>query len=437
MNGHTHRRTFLKRSLAFGAGVWVVGSGSGLLASQANEKLNIGIIGCGGRGGGNLNGTKGENIYALCDIDGNTLGKVAKEFPEAKTFTDFRQMLDRCPELDAVVVSTPDHTHAVAAKQAMELGKHVYCEKPLTHSIREARVLKETARRTGVATQMGNQGHSNDGVRRMVEIVRSGAIGPITEVHAWTNRPIWPQGVESVSSEPVPDHVDWDLWIGPAPFTEFSSAYHPFAWRGFWDYGTGALGDMACHILDGAFWACDLKNPTRMVAENEGMTEISAPNWSVIHYEFPARDGKPPVKFTWYDGGKLPPEELVHGKELRNGGSILVGEKGTIYIPDDYGSRFVLLPEEKFEGFEAPEPTIPRSPGHHADWIEACKGRERPACSNFDYACDLTETVLLGNLAVRAGNGVEVEWDAENMAVKGADQVDPFIEREYRDGWSL
>ncbi|CAN5779892.1 Gfo/Idh/MocA family oxidoreductase [soil metagenome] len=436
MRHRTNRRDFFKQTALAGAGLWVVGSGSHLLARSANDKLNIGIIGTGGRGGGNIDGVKEENIVALCDIDQDRLGQAGNRFPEAKTFQDFRKLLEECDNLDAVVISTPDHTHAVAAAMALKMGKHVYCEKPLTHSIHEARVLKKLAAEAGVATQMGNQGHSNPGAARTVEIIRSGAIGPVKEVHAWTNRPIWPQGVESIETRPAPDKIAWDLWLGPAPEAEYSPDLHPFKWRGFWDYGTGALGDMACHILDVAFWACDLRDPSSVeVVKADKMTDISPPSRSVLRYQFPEREGRPALTFTWYDGGELPPEDLVEGEELRSGGSLIVGEKGKIYIPDDYGSRYVLLPKKDFEGYEPPEESIPRSPGHHRDWIEACKGRDRPAGSNFDYACDLTETVLLGNVALLAGG--KVDWDAENARIKNGSTENRYVQREYRQGWSL
>ena len=305
----------------------------------ANEKVNVAIVGVGGRGRAHVDGIPkaGGNIVALCDVDDNNLGAAAKEHPAAHTYNDFRKMLDeRHKEIDAVIVATPDHTHAVAAAAAMKLGKHVYCEKPLTHSIHEARYLTELAARQKVATQMGNQGHSGDNTRRIVEIVRSGAIGPVREVHAWTNRPIWPQGKDRPDgSDPVPDSLHWDLWLGPAPERPYVAnsplairvrprarrrrddrVYHPFAWRGWWDFGTGALGDMACHILDASFWALDLKYPTAVEAlGGEPRKPESAPSWEIIRYEFPARRDMPELKLTWYDGGKRPPGGALRWRE--------------------------------------------------------------------------------------------------------------------------
>ncbi len=259
------RREFLKRSTAFGAGLWIVGSGSSVLGKQANEKLNIAGIGVGGRGAGDLEGVQSENIVALCDVDEGHLGTAADKYVGAKKFNDFRKMLDEIEgQIDAVVVATPDHCHAVAAAAALHRGKHVYCEKPLTHSIHESRVLRQLAAEKKVATQMGNQGHSNEGARRVVELIRAGTIGPVKEVHAWTDRPIWPQGIERPKETPeVPNRLHWNLWLGPAPERPYNPAYHPFNWRGWWDFGTGALGDMACHVLDPAYWASTCATPTR------------------------------------------------------------------------------------------------------------------------------------------------------------------------------
>ena len=440
MTPKSNRRTFLKTSTAFGAGLWVVGSGSGVLAKGANAKINVACVGVGGRGDANvreLDGA-GANIVGLCDIDDGSLRSAAERFSGAKTYNDFRRMYDDLgDDFDAVCVSTPDHCHTVAAVRAIRMGKHCYCEKPLTHSIGEARLMAEEAKKAGVATQMGNQGHSISQARQTVEIIRSGAIGPITEVHAWTNRPIWPQGIPHAPTKTptVPDAVKWDLWIGPAAMHTFSPEYHPFNWRGWWDFGTGALGDMACHILDVAFWGLDLRGPTRVESECSGLNPFTAPSWTIIKSEFPERDGRPPVTLTWYDGGKRPSEDLIEGEEMREGGSLLIGEKGKIYIPSDYGERMVLLPKQDFDGFEPPEPTLSRVEGHKQDFLAACADPSRPAGSNFDYASALTETVLIGNLAVRIGK--PIEWDSENLRVTNAAEADQFIHPEYRKGWEL
>jgi predicted dehydrogenase len=462
MSQRANRREFLKTTTAGGVGLWVVGSGASVLGKAANERVNVAIIGVGGRGNAHVDGIPkaGGNIVALCDVDDTSLGRAADKHPDAHKYNDFRKLLDeRHKEIDAVVVATPDHTHAPAASAAMKLGKHVYCEKPLTHSIHEARYLTELAARQKVATQMGNQGHSNDNTRRIVEIVRSGAIGPIREVHAWTNRPIWPQGKDRpATSDPVPSTLHWDLWLGPAPERPYvankatdgavgeakgkkksdNRVYHPFAWRGWWDFGTGALGDMACHILDASFWALDLKYPTAVEATGgEPHKPESAPSWETIKYEFPARRDMPPLTLTWYDGGKRPPEELFDGEKVQIGGALLIGEKGKIYVPHDYGGRHVLLPRKEFADFKDPEPTLARIPGenHHKDFLEACKDSGRPACSNFGYSGPLTEMVLLGVVAFRCGK--RIEWDGPSMKATNCSEAAEYIHPQYRKGWEL
>jgi predicted dehydrogenase len=438
--GITNRRTFLRTSTA--AGLWIVGSGSNLRAESANEQVNVAVIGVGGRGAANLEGiaAAGGRIVALCDVDNHTLEGAATKHPKARTFHDFRRMLDDFgKEIDAVVVSTPDHTHATAANLAMKMGKHCYCEKPLTHSINEARTLTRTAATMKLATQMGNSGQSSENTRRIVELVRSGAIGSVREVHAWTNRPIWPQGLDRPADvDPVPEHLNWDLWIGPAPYRPFvRDAYHPFKWRGWWDFGTGALGDMACHVLNAAYWALDLKYPTAVEVEaGEPRKADNGPKWEIIRYEFPARGELPPVTVRWYDGGQKPSADLLDGLKPSPSGSIFVGEKGRIHIAHEGGGRGTLLPEERFKDFEAPRPTLPRSPGHHKDFLSACQdpGGYR-ACSNFDYSGPLTEMVLLGVLAFRVGK--KIVWDGPAMSAKNCPEAEQFVRREYRRGWEL
>jgi predicted dehydrogenase len=404
------------------------------------ESLRIALAGVGGRGADNLKSVSNQTIVAFCDVDDNNLRRAAQDYPRARTFHDFRKMFDELhAQIDAVVVSTPDHTHAVITRAALELGKHVYCEKPLTHSIDEARLLAETAARHKVATQMGNAGHSSEGTRRVVEAIRGGAIGPVREVHAWTNRPIWPQAIDRPSERPpVPSMLDWDLWLGPAPERPYHPAYHPFKWRGWWDFGTGALGDMGCHIIDAAFWALDLRDPQSVEAESPPVQSHpeTAPAWSIVRYEFPARGERSPVKLFWYDGGKVPPLELFNGHNPAkdSSGSIFVGEKGRLLVQRDRGRSYRLLPERDFAGYEPPKPTIPRSPGHHAEWIEACK-TDKPTGTSFDYSGPLTELVLLGNVALRAGR--RIEWDGPGMRSKSGSIDDPFIHRQYRPGWAL
>jgi predicted dehydrogenase len=425
-----------------GSALGVLGMPALVRGRGAGEKLNIALIGAGGRGGDNLKAVSGENIVALCDVDENRLGEAAKGHAGARTYHDFRRMFDELHrQIDAVVVSTPDHTHAVAAKAALDLGKHVYCEKPLTHSIHEARVLAEAAARHKLATQMGNAGHSSEGTRRVVELIRSGAIGPIREVHAWTDRPIWPQAVDVPTGRPpVPKSLHWDLWLGPAPERPYHPAYHPFKWRGWWDFGTGALGDMGCHIIDAAFWALELRAPTSIEAESPPISPHpdTAPAWSIVRYDFPAHGSRPALTLTWYDGGKLPPSDLFDGHDPGKGsnGSLFVGTKGRLVVQRERGRPYRLLPEKDFAGLEVPKPTLPRSSGHHAEWIEACK-TGKPTGTSFDYAGPLTELVLLGNVALRAGR--RIDWDAAAMrATSGSSSIDDiYIRRDDRKGWSL
>ena len=400
-----------------------------------SERLNIAGIGVGGRGEGDVRSVaKNNNIVALCDVDFKRAAKTFDKHPNAKKYKDFRRMLSEMDkQIDAVTVATADHTHAVAAMTAMKMGKHVYVEKPLTHSIYEARMLTEAARKYGVATQMGNQGHSSESVRLVCEWVWDGAIGPVREVHVWTNRPIWPQGIDRPKeTPPTPATLDWDLWLGPAPERPYNPKYLPFVWRGWWDFGTGALGDMGCHNIDAAFWALKLGQPTSVQAISTPTNDETAPLVSKVDYEFPARGDMPPVKMTWYDGGLKPamPAELETGRDLPANGSFLVGDKGVLMTS---GSPR-LIPEEKMQDYKRPDKTIPRVEGHHQNWIDACKGGP-PAGSNFDYAGPLTELVLLGNVAVRTGR--RIEWDAKNMKVTNIPEANKYVRREYREGWTL
>jgi predicted dehydrogenase len=433
MTSSINRREFLKRTAATGAGLWL-GSHSLARAQSANEKLNLGVIGVGGQGGGNLNRVPGENIVALCDIDEQTLGRAAERFPMATKYTDLRKLLDH-KGLDAVVISIPDHNHALATMRALDQGLHVYCEKPLTHTVYEARQVGELARRKKLATQMGNQGHSSDEMRRSVELIQSGAIGPVREVHAWTDRPIWPQGIDRpTETPPVPAHIHWDEWLGPAPERPYNPAYLPFKWRGWWDFGTGALGDMGCHVLDLAFWSLKLERPLTVEAEGPPPHPETAPKWMIVRYEFPQRGDLPPVKVTWYDGGKRPPTELIDGGQYADNGLLFVGDKGRLYVADTSGGNRKLLPESEFADFKAPAPTIPNSIGHHAEWIQACKTGS-PTGSNFAYAATLTEVVLLGNVAYRAGK--KLEWNPKKLEASNAREAREFIRPERRKGWSL
>jgi len=438
------RRRFIAGSTAAASGLLLSGPLTLRAASprriSPNEKLNIGIIGAGGKGMENINGVASENIVAICDVDETRAAEAFKKLPEARRYKDFRKMLESEKTLDAVIVTTPDHTHAPAAVMAMKLGRHVYCEKPLTQAIHEARVMRDIAAQQKVATQMGNQGHSFDSTRRVVEIVQSGAIGAVSDVHVWTDRPIWPQGVNRPKDTPlVPAGVDWDLWLGPAPHRPYHPDYIPFKWRGWWDFGTGALGDMGCHNIDTSYWALKLGIPTSVEAESSGDNLETYPAWSIIRFQFAAREKLPATTLTWYDGGKVPAKELFEGgtlpkNEIPKNGSLMIGDKGKILLTEWNADNFQLLPTDKFADFKGPDPTIPRSESHYKEWIAACKGGPA-AMSNFDYAAQLTETVLLGNLALRCGK--RIEWDAKAMKAKGCPEADALIKPAYRSGWTL
>ena len=408
-----------------------------------NERLNIGVIGAGGRGWDNLNGVKSENIVALCDVDDVRAAEAHKAYPGAKRYKDFRQMLDREKSLDAVLVSTPDHTHAIAAITAMRLGKHVYCEKPLAHSIYEVREMAKVAREMGVVTQMGQQGHAMEGTRRAVELFRAGAIGEVRELHVWTDRPAgwWPQGEDRPQETPaIPSTLDWDLWLGPAPERPYHPIYVPFKWRGRWDFGTGAIGDMAVHCMDTAFWALELGLPVSAeVKASDKKTDDCPPLWSIMEMNYPARGNRPPVKMTFYDGKKLPPAGLFHGEKISDNGSLMVGSKGSLYCRtwnggENAGDMHLLLPTKEFAGYKAPPPTLPRTPEHHIEWIRACKGGPKTE-SNFAYAAQLTEGLLVGYLAQRLGK--RIEWDAKAMKAKGLPEADRLIHPMFRAGWEI
>jgi predicted dehydrogenase len=353
-------------------------------------------------------------------------------------YADFREMLDKETGIDAVVVSTPDHVHAVACMAAIKKGIHVYCEKPLTHSVYETRMVTESARKAGVATQMGNHGHSGEGIRLAVEWIRDGAIGPVREVHGWTGvgREDWVKTKgRPKETPPVPETLDWELWIGPAPYRPYHPAYAPYNWRGWWDFGTGAIGDMACHNLDPAFWALDLGSPISVEASCSGLNDETVPFGALYQYEFPARGGMPPVTLKWYDGGLMPPrpEELEEGRRMGDEGVYFVGDKGVLLM-GGWAESPRLIPESKMKAYIRPPKTIPRIKGHHRDWIDACKGGD-PASSNFDYSGPLTEMVLLGQVALRTGK--KLVWDGPNLKATNAPEADKYIKPIFREGWSL
>jgi predicted dehydrogenase len=447
MTQRTSRRQFLQNAGVGAAGFWIAGRQVGYGQEKSpNAQVNIACIGTGGQGGSDMgNVAKLGNIVALCDIDDKTNDKAAEKFPKAKKFYDYRKMFDEiAKEIDCVTVGIPDNHHACASIMAMKLGKGAYTQKPLTHDIYEARQMTEVASKMKVATQMGNQGSAGNNLRESVEIVQAGLIGEVKEVHLWTNRPIWPQspGVTSRSKEgPAPAHVHWDEWLGPAPERPYSPAYHPFKWRGWWDFGTGALGDMACHTTNLPYRALKLGAPTTVEAECEPINPETYPGWAKVTYEFPDRGaGFPACKVIWYEGKKndvlvQPPTELYQGEKISGSGSLLVGTKGTLYSPDDYGGSSKWLMKDGSKDMQKPAPSIPRNKGgHHAEWIEAVKGGA-PGYSNFAQAGPFTEFVLLGNLAMKLGK--KFEWDSANLKAKNCPEADHWIKREYRKGWSL
>ena len=436
------RREFIGKTVAAAAFTIVprfVLGGNGYTAPS--DKLNMACIGVGGMGYKDTIGVNSENIYALCDVDDERAAKAYNKFPKAKRYKDFRVLLDQEKEIDAVTISTPDHTHAVAAMMAMKMGKHAYVQKPLTHTVQEARKLAETARAMKVATQMGNQGHAGEGARLINEWIWSGVIGDVYETHVWTNRPIWPQGIDRPKENlVVPSTLDWDLWQGPAPKRPYHPAYLPFSWRGWLDYGTGALGDMGAHLMDQPFWALKLGDPISVQASSSPVNNETYPQSSMVTYQFPARKSMVPVKLVWYDGGLRPPrpEDLKDGERMGdNGGGVLfVGTKGKLSC-GTYGSDPVLLPEARMKDFDPPPKTIPRSAGIREEWIAACKTGS-PTTSNFDYAGKLTETMLLGCIALRiADKNTTLQWDGPNMRFTNLDMANRYIDKKYRKGWSM
>ncbi len=435
MSANTHRRDFLKTAAAAGIGYWVAGGVQAQESKSPNEKIAMASVGIGGKGSSDsADAGRSGQMVAICDVDEKRLGGSSKKFPGAKTYTDFRKMLDEMGKsIDAVTVSTPDHTHAPAALMAMRMGKHCFVQKPLTHSIYEARLMGKVAREMKVATQMGNQGTASDGIRRGAAVMKSGGLGPVADVHTWTNRPIWPQGGDRPAAATPPDFLNWDLWIGAAPFRDYHASLHPFAWRGWWDFGTGALGDMACHTMNLPFMGLDLRNPISVQAECSGHNRDSFPKWSIITYEFAATDTRPACKMVWYDGGKRPDPELLNGRQPAATGALMVGTKDKL-LANGNGSGVELLSGAKIDV------EFDKSPGHFQEFVNAIRGG-KPAVSNFpDYASPLTEVVLLGNLAVwvaQEGQGPKVEWDAANMKVKNIEGLETLVKREYRKGYVL
>ena len=482
MTKPTPNRNLSRRQFTKTAGV-ALGAAAGFhffpaLGQKRLEKPALAGIGAGGKGVADITGSykAGFEIVALVDVVDATklrnlegrlkkMGQMRDQFPDARFFTDYREMISELGDkVDAVTVSTPDHHHFHASSLAMNAGKHVYCQKPLTHGIWEARMMTKIARQTGVKTQMGNQAHANDHMRRCVELIRAGVIGKVTEIHAWTNRPIWPQGFASPPpKEPVPDGIDWAQWIGPAPWVDYSPRIAPFAWRGWWNYGTGALGDMACHIMDLGYWAMQPEkgrklSPRSVMARQQGATDLSPPINSVLTWDFgpsqyASNDG---FKFHWYDGYidahfdrdswqlikkgdqyNHPSEEVLEGMDFSKFGSVIVGEQGKLFF--NRGSNtWVLKTSSHIDGFDWPAQTLPRATGqdNYREWLDAIEGKIDQGQSNFDLAGPMTETILLGVLAQREPD-TKLDWNAEKMEVTGRPDLKKYIQREYRDGWNL
>jgi predicted dehydrogenase len=425
-------------------GCAVVGSKSSIKSKPPSEKLNIAAVGIGGMGRNNVKAcaNANENIVALCDVDWKYAAPTFADFPNAKKYKDYRKMFEEeGKNIDAVIVATPDHSHAAIAMMAIKMGKHVYVQKPMTWSVAEARKLTEAAREARVATQMGNQGQSAEDIRVLCEMIWEGAIGKIREVHVWTDRPTWAQGIETPDDTPeVPADLDWDLWLGPAPIRPYNPCYHPFTWRGWVDFGTGALGDMGCHLMNHVFWPLKLGQPTSVEAcnstrcvKNWEKTEHkdTYPDASIIRYTFPGKGWTPGVKMTWYDGGLKPPRpiELEKERSLGANGVMFIGDKGVML-------EGRIIPESKMKNYRLPKKTLPRIKGtHEQNWIDACKGGPA-ACSNFEVAGPLTESVLLGSIAVRMPDK-KLEWDGPNMKITNNPEANELLGRQYREGWTL
>jgi predicted dehydrogenase len=451
------RRTFLHQAAAAAGGLTILPSRvfAGRRLQSPSDKLNLAAVGIGGMGGSNLGRSETENIVALCDVDTKLAAETFGKYPKARRYRNYREMFEKEKDIDAVIVATPDHTHAIIAMAAMARGLHVYVQKPMAHAVWEARLMTETARKQKVVTQMGNQGRSGEGLRLLTEWVQAGVLGEVREVHAWTNRPVWPQGVEvgrPANPPAAPDTLDWNEWLGPAPMRPYAPEYHPQSWRAWWDFGTGSLGDLGCHILDPVFAALSLKYPLSVegcistyweefwkytTPKNE-----TYPRSTIVRYRFPKGPHNAELTLTWWDGGLMPPRpvELESDRKMGDddGGVLLIGSKATL-MAGCYGRGPRLIPETRMKGFTPPAKTLDRVPegegGHEQDWIRACKGG-KPASSNFDYSGPLSEMVLMGNLAVRFPNRMLL-WDGEGMKVTNDAEANAYVRREYREGWKL
>ncbi len=435
MSHDTTRRDLLKAGAAAGLGLMAAPSILAQERKNSSDKIRFAIVGCGGRGGANLaSAAQFREIVALCDVDMNVRTKTMLDYPRAASFSDFRAMIDSMHKhIDAVVVSTPDHTHSVAAATAMRAGKHVYCEKPMSRTVWEARKLSGLARTQRVMTQMGNQGTASSELRKAAALLKAKSWGDVKEIHCWTDRSggWWPQGVERPPSKVTPKHVDFDLWLGPAPSRPYADGYHPFAWRGWWDFGSGSLGDIGCHCMNLPFMAFDLRDPISILAETSGHNKDSFPSWSIVHYEFGQRGNRAPVMLHWYDGGKKPSQDLIPGQEMTPNGCIIVCEKATLFSPGEYGGGGRLV-----GGAPMPDVEIVESPGHFAEFALAIRGGKIPLGNFPGYAGPLAEMVVLGNLAVWA-NGEKVMWDARKGEAKGTTAYDALLKQNSRIGWEI
>ena len=463
------RRDFLRTSAAAGIGAFIASQkllaadtplspavdAAAVPVTSPSRKLNIACIGVGGKGDSDSEHVaKYANLVGICDVDSKSLNKKAAKFPGAKKYVDYRQMLRELGDrIDAVVVSTPDHTHAAAAMLAMGMGKHVYCQKPMTHTVAEARAMRDLARKNKLVTQLGNQGSTADEFRRGVEILRAGLLGPIKEVHSWTNRPIWPQApvvTDALPEQSVPATLDWDKWIGPAPMRPYNEGYAPFKWRGFRDFGTGALGDMGCHTCNLPFMGLELDYPTSVEAEAGDINPQTYPSWAKVVYNFPAKGKRGPVRFTWWEGHKkdktgkmvrnIPEHKVTHGFDLPESGSLVIGEAGMMMSISDYGSGLRLIFDADSPGFSGDIPRLfPRLGGgddkQKLEWINAIQGVGGTPLGNFDHASQLTEFILLGNVAIMAGK--KLEWDGPNMRFTNNDAANAMLTKQYRDGWKV
>ncbi len=450
------RRTFLGTAATAAAGFMIVPrrvlGGPGF--QSPSDTLNIGCVAVGGKGFSDTVAVSTENIAALCDVDDMKMADFLNsdrhapekklKYEKAAKFRDWRKMLETVKDLDAITVSTPDHNHAVIAMAAMKMGKHVFIQKPLTHTIKEARMLAEEATKRNLVTQMGNQGHSKEGIRLICEWFNDGAIGDCSEVHVWTNRPIWPQGIDAPKEIPsVPPNLDWDIWLGPAPWRPYHPALTHFVWRGWFDYGTGALGDMGAHLIDQPFWALKLGSPAAVQASSSKPSRDSWPVAEVVTYDFPQRGSMPPVRLTWYDGGLMPPRpalSVIEDGRLMgdaDGGVLMVGSKGMIMC-GCYGDNPRLLPETLMKDYKRPEKTIPRSPGIAEEWIAAIKAGRKSTTDIPTYSGPLTEMMLLGNIAMRFRDSKTIlKWDPVKMEFSNLPEANAFLHKDYRLGWSL